>query len=344
MKIKNALVYSYQITRSLHFTVQQFTLPLIESLASGKNEFRRHEDFQFTKNLFMDLLKFLKEDSDRIAKGIYPIEVLKPESPKDHWVRYPKILFDDYFRWRRKQKYKAREFTKEAQEFLQEMPDYFRRNFHFQTDGYLSKESAELYEHQVEILFSGTADAMRRLIINLLKKYKLEGEGFSFLEVGAGTGRLTRFMSLSFPKAKITATDLSHAYLKKAQENLKEFPRIDFMQTAGESLPFKNESFDVAYSCFLFHELPLVVRRQVLRESHRVLKAGGVLGFVDSLQKHDKEVRTNLLELFPEEFHEPFFKNYSLNPMEDLLVEEGFEILDSQSGFFSKAVLARKKA
>ncbi len=344
MKIKNALVYSYQVARSLHFTVQQFTLPLIESFASGKNEFRRHEDFQFTKDLFKDLLKFLKEDSDRIAEGIYPLEVLKPENPKDHWFRYPKILFDDYFRWRRKQKYKSSEFTKEAQEFLQEMPEYFRRNFHFQTDGYLSKQSADLYDHQVEILFSGTADAMRRLLISLLKRNEIEGDGLSFLEIGAGTGRLTRFMSMSFPKAKITATDLSHSYLKKAQENLKEFPRVDFIQAAGESLPFKNESFDVAYSCFLFHELPLEIRRQVLLESHRVLKPGGILGFVDSLQKHDKEVRSNLLELFPKEFHEPFFKNYSLNPMEDLLMEAGFEILDAQSGFFSKAVLARKKA
>ena len=344
MKIKNALLYSYQIARSLQFTLQQLGLPAVESLASRKNEFRRFKDSSRNQELFLAMLKLLKEDSDRIAEGVYPIEVLKPESPKEHWIRYPKILFDGYFRWRRKQNTKIKEFTQEAQEFLQEMPEYFRRNFHFQTDGYLSKESAELYEHQVEILFSGTADAMRRLLIPLMKKHNVEGDGANFLEVGAGTGRLTRFISLSFPKVKITATDLSHSYLKKAQENLKEFPRIDFLQAAGEALPFKNESFDVAYSCFLFHELPLEVRQQVLAESYRVLKPGGVIGFVDSLQKHDKEAKANLLELFPQEFHEPFFKNYSLNPMEDLLVEAGFEILDSQAGLFSKAVLARKKA
>lgn len=346
MSLKGSLVFSYQMARSVQFTLQQFSLPLFETLTTGKNKFRRREDPAHLKKIFKELIQFLKEDSEKIAEGVYPLEVLTPENPKTHFMRLPLILLDGYFLSQRRSGRKAKEFTKKAREFLQEMPEYFRRNFHFQTDGYLSNSSAELYDHQVDILFSGATDAMRRLIIPLLKKtnWTSSGEGMNFLEVGAGTGRLTKFMSLSFPKAKIVATDLSPPYLKKAQMNLRFRDRIDFAQTAAEDLPYKDQSFDLVYSCFLFHELPFEVRRQVLRESFRVLKPGGYFGFVDSMQKQDAGDKASLLEQFPVDFHEPFYKNYISHPMEDLLQEEGFEIADSHLGFFAKALLARKKA
>ena len=216
---------------------------------------------------------------------------------------------------------------------------------HYQSGGYLTEKSADLYEHQVEILFSGSADAMRRLIIPLFKeKYSNKGEGLHFLEVGAGTGRLTRFMKLAYPKARITVLDLSEPYLKKAQENLAEFKHVDFVQGKAESLPFKDHQFDAVYSCFMFHELPLEVRQLVLQESFRVLKGGGILGFVDSVQKTDAEDLMWALEQFPKDFHEPFYKNYSLHPMEDLIHQAGFKGIHKNQGFFSKALMAEKPA
>ena len=44
-------------------------------------------------------------------------------------------------------------------------PRYYLQNFHFQSDGYLSDKSAKLYDYQVEILFTGGADAMRRQLL-----------------------------------------------------------------------------------------------------------------------------------------------------------------------------------
>ena len=49
-------------------------------------------------------------------------------------------------------------------------PDYYLQNFHHQTDGYLSDHSAGLYDLQVEILFNGTADAMRRRVLAPLRR------------------------------------------------------------------------------------------------------------------------------------------------------------------------------
>jgi ubiquinone/menaquinone biosynthesis C-methylase UbiE len=58
------------------------------------------------------------------------------------------------------------------------------------------------------------------------------------------------------------------------------------------------------------HELPPSVRRIVFREFARVLKPGGRLVLVDSLQRDNEPDYEGLLELFPQNFHEPYYESY----------------------------------
>ncbi|UXR63240.1 class I SAM-dependent methyltransferase [Bdellovibrio bacteriovorus] len=348
MKIKipyqDKITLGYSLARSAGFAAQQLSLPLFEFITTGRRKPSQFEP-QRMRAAYTELFNLLKKDSENIAKGIYPVEVLKPEKVAHHFLRYPRIIYDGYAISKRRSDKDARDFSEEAENFLKDLPEYYQRNFHFQTGGYLTRESAELYEHQVEILFSGSADAMRRLIIPLAKEaLPGDGTGMHFLEVGAGTGRLTRFMKLAYPKAKITVLDLSYPYLKKAQDNLHEFDRLDFVQGAAEELPFQDGMFDLVYSCFMFHELPHEIRRKVVAEGHRVLRSGGCYGLVDSLQKDDARDFEWALEQFPVDFHEPFYKNYTQNPMEGLLNAAGFTNLRKDQGFFAKALLARKPA
>ena len=44
-------------------------------------------------------------------------------------------------------------------------PDYYLQNFHFQSGGWLTEDSAHRYDTQVEVLFKGTANAMRRMAL-----------------------------------------------------------------------------------------------------------------------------------------------------------------------------------
>jgi len=41
-------------------------------------------------------------------------------------------------------------------------PDYYQNNFHYQTDGWFSAASADVYEVSTETLFVGRQDAMQR--------------------------------------------------------------------------------------------------------------------------------------------------------------------------------------
>lgn len=335
--------YGYSVLRSLNFTGQFLLLPIIEKIASGTDKSQPEQFPLKIKEAYQEILELLKTDSKNIGLGLYPLEVLTPQGPTEHVKSLINVLKDGFKIAKRRKEKKAHDFSSEESEKLSDIPDYARRNFHFQTGGYTSAESAELYEHQVEMLFSGSADAMRRLIIAPLKQATgwSDGEGLKFLEVGAGTGRLTKFMKLAFPKARIVATDMSDGYLKVARERLKNFEKIDFMQCWGEELPFPDQSFDFVYSCFLYHELPREIRQKVIQQSVRVLKPEGLLGIVDSIQMDDEPKLNWALEVFPQDFHEPFYKNYQNHPLETELKNLGLELVDSQRGFLSKALLAK---
>src|SRR5919197_1072410 len=71
-------------------------------------------------------------------------------------------------------------------------PRYYLQNFHYQTDGWLSDASAELYDHQVEVLFGGAADAMRRQALVPLW-HEMQGRRVRetrLLDIACGTGLL----------------------------------------------------------------------------------------------------------------------------------------------------------
>ncbi len=340
------LYHSIGIAKGIHFTVQGAFLPLIERLATGE---KKQTLLQFKEHIQGALVKMnrvIHQDSENIVRGFYPAEVLFQETPWSNFSRIP-YLFSDAFRAaRQKVKKKADMFNQKDSEFLSEVPEYYRRNFHFQKGGYLSDDSARLYDHQVEVLFSGTAQAMRRQIIPQMKEHfhHSDGEGLKFLEVGSGTGSLTRSLALAFPKAQIVGLDLSPHYLSYARKRLDTFRRVHFVQGQAEDLDFKDESFDAVISCYLFHELPESIRHQVIKEKIRVSKTAGFLGIIDSLQIDDDLELNWALEQFPMNFHEPFFKNYTQKKLEDVLGRYQVENVSSKIAFLTKIVSAVKKS
>lgn len=287
-----------------------------------------------------DARRLLWRDAHNIERGLYPASVLTPENPLTHVTRFRKIVGDGFKIERRRRKRNAHEFSEASKVYFDEVPEYFRRNFHFQTDGYLSPHSANLYEHQVEMLFSGTADAMRRLVIPPIKAH--HGAPLKILELASGTGRSSRFVKLAFPKARLTITDLSAPYLKYAQAQMKNFDKVDFLQADATQLSFKDEQYDVVFSVFLHHELPQTQREASFSEMKRVLKPGGIAVIVDSVQKGEVPFMDKELLKFPQEFHEPFYANYIQRPIEQSLAQLGFSKIGQDRGFTSKVVWAIK--
>lgn len=326
----------FSALRSLHYLIQYRSMYALSSSIPIFKQLPRHRK-EKEREIIRELFEVLKTDVKNITDGVYPAEVLRPESVLKHWTRIPQILIDGLtINWRRENR-QTKVFKSEAQEYLSDVPEYYRRNFHFQTDGYLSQKSAELYDHQVELLFGGAADAMRRMLLKPMKE-NITAPRPKILEIGCGTGSFTRFTAMTFPDAKVTAMDLSYPYLKIAKKRLSKFDRVEFIQGDGAHLPFQSESYDAVVTVFLFHELPKEERRRVLEESKRVLKKGGFFGAIDSIQIGDKKSLDEILERFPVDFHEPFYKSYVDTPMRDLIADLGFTDYQERLGFLSKTM------
>ncbi len=218
------------------------------------------------------------------------------------------------------------------------LPHYYRQNFHFQSGGWLTDHSAAIYDTQVEVLFTGAADVMRRRAMKPIAAW-LAGRnqrGLTALDVGCGTGRLLAFLHDAWPGLRLTGLDLSAPYLAEARRLVGRTARAKLTEGAAERLPFEDASVDVIASSFLLHELPHDVRESALAEMARVVKPGGIVVVVDSIQRGDHPGWDGLIDLFPHYFHEPYYAEYAAGSVEAWCRAAGLRPLDQERAFLSK--------
>jgi len=221
------------------------------------------------------------------------------------------------------------------------LPRYYRQNFHYQTDGWLSRESAARYDFQVETLFTGAADAMRRQALPPIRRVvsSADQRQLSLLDIACGTGRFLREIKHNFPALKVTGLDLSPAYLEQAAANLKGQRKVDLITGKAEDIPLGSHSQDIVTCVYLFHELPPKIRLLVAAEIARVLKPGGCFVFVDSIQPGDVPDYDAMLSFFPVHFHEPYFESYGATDLDRLFGAAGLRRTGGNLAFLSKVVV-----
>jgi ubiquinone/menaquinone biosynthesis C-methylase UbiE len=261
-------------------------------------------------DILRDIREIFARDLRNVEAGLYKMPHDMVQRP-DRLLRGARRFFDDLPRVTERRRAGEAASVPIPADGAVEMPDYYLQNFHYQTDGWLSEHSAKLYDYQVEVLFGGAADAMRRqAFVPLAELVRDRGAGLRLLDVATGTGQLLTFVRQSYPEISVTGVDLSPPYLAEARRRLRPFGGAELLQGRAEDLPVADASQDVVTCVYLFHELPAAVRTQVIREFARVLKPGGRAILVDSLQRGDRPFYDSLLERFPHAFHEPYYADY----------------------------------
>ncbi len=294
------------------------------------------------------LNQIIETDWEDAEQGVYPVSLLF-DNPWDDFFRYYPMLLLDLPQGRQRINQKLyQDFSPDID--TEGYPSYYVQNFHHQTDGYLSELSANLYDLQVEILFSGAADLMRRRVLAPLKTGLLKAfndipeKQIRLLDVACGTGRTLRNIRAMLPKASLFGVDLSPNYLRKANQLLSEIPQElpQLIQANAEDLPFPDNLFHGLTCVFLFHELPASVRQRVIDECFRVTKPGGIFIICDSIQLQDYPDFKPMLENFSKTFHEPYYHHYMTDNLEEKLEKAGFQTLNVQTHFASKYWIAHK--
>lgn len=107
--------------------------------------------------------------------------------------------------------------------------------------------------------------------------------GESVLDVGCGTGVLTRLAALAVGQTgRVIGIDPAAKMIEVARKNaLTEGSRAEFRLAVIEDLPFEENRFDCVLSSAMLHHLPPEVKVKGLSEVHRVLTPGGRLVLVD---------------------------------------------------------------
>lgn len=223
-------------------------------------------------------------------------------------------------------------------------PAYYLQNFHYQSGGWLSEDSAKLYDTQVEILFGGAADAMRRIALGSLARAikGVDQRRVKLIDMACGNGRFLAQILDAFPRMPVTGLDLSPSYCAEARTRLAPWSQAEIVNGAVEQAPFEDASFYAATCVYLYHELPPRVRRETAREIARLLKPGGVFVFADSIQAGDAADLDRMLEYFPIGFHEPFYGSYQKEDLIALFAEAGLAHEETQLAFLTKVMRFRK--
>jgi ubiquinone/menaquinone biosynthesis C-methylase UbiE len=310
----------------------------------GSARLTPRSDPHLEQRLNDDMAALLAQDLANVEAGIYPL-------PADHdgslftMLNRSRLFFRDLPDVDERRKRNATREVLNAKT-RGRRPDYYLQNFHFQSGGWLTEESADRYDTQVEVLFKGTANAMRRQALQPLAESFAgrDQRKLRLVDIGCGTGRFLDFVKQVWPRLPTLGLDLSEAYIRHARRHLKRWSRTNLVVANAEAIPAPDKSCDAVTSIFMLHELPPEVRRTVIGEAARVLMPGGRLILMDSLQLGDEPDYDGMLERFPQRYHEPYYQSYVSEDFSAIARRCGLVHLRDIKVFVSKVMVFDKKA
>jgi hypothetical protein len=140
----------------------------------------------------------LQQDLANVEAGIYPL-------PADHDGSIVTLLNRSRLFFRDLPEIHRRRESGGQSEMLSEetrgkRPRYYLQNFHFQSGSWMTEDSAQRFDTQVEVLFNGTANATRRQALPQLHEVFAgrDQRRLRLLDVGCGTGRFLHFVQQSW--------------------------------------------------------------------------------------------------------------------------------------------------
>ena len=133
----------------------------------------------------------------------------------------------------------------------------------------------------------GIMEQVHRVVLSHLD---YDGQG-SLLEVGCGSGALSIRAALTWPEARVTGMDYwgavynySKALCEKNAASEGVASQCVFQHGDARHLDFPDESFDAVISNYVYHNVMGADMHELLLESLRVLKKGGVFALNDDMK------------------------------------------------------------
>lgn len=156
------------------------------------------------------------------------------------------------------------------------------------------------------------------------------------LDMGCSVGHSTLAYVDAFPDAEVFAIELGAPMVRYAHARAEAFgKRVHFSQQNAEHTNFPDGHFDLIVSTVLLHETSAKAASRILKECHRLLRAGGVTAHSER-QPYDGLDPYDAFILDWDTFHnnEPFWSALRDRTPQELMTGAGF----AEDGVFSALV------
>jgi tRNA (cmo5U34)-methyltransferase len=110
---------------------------------------------------------------------------------------------------------------------------------------------AEEYDETVQLKIPYYDDLVKALINSI--PFNKEDK-FKVLDLGCGTGNISKFIKETFPNSYLTCLDLSEKMIEMAKIKLKDYDNIEFLNNDFQNIDYKNE-FDMIVSSLAIHHI-----------------------------------------------------------------------------------------
>lgn len=135
--------------------------------------------------------------------------------------------------------------------------------------------------------YDGKRHLSKDIIEGIVAQIEMEA-GSAGLDVGCGSGALTIAVAKKFPEIAMTGIDYWGKEYASFSKELCErnavaegVDQITFKQGDARHLDFKDETFDLVTSNYVYHNIAGSNKQALLKETLRVLKKGGVFAIHD---------------------------------------------------------------
>ena len=136
----------------------------------------------------------------------------------------------------------------------------------------LFSEVSKKYDLMNDIMSFGTHRLWKKRLIEIMNINSKD----KIIDVGSGTGDLTKIILKENKNALIYSVDLNLEMLNEAKKqfNNQQKEKIKFINANAENLPFENNFFDKYVISFCLRNITYI--EKALHESFRILKPGGI--------------------------------------------------------------------
>jgi ubiquinone/menaquinone biosynthesis C-methylase UbiE len=150
---------------------------------------------------------------------------------------------------------------------------------------------AASYDHAIFATTGGMlgrySDGGGQAVVKWLRDHRPDLKPKRILDLGAALGHNTLPIAQAFPDAEVVAVDVGAPMLRYGLARAKSMgvDNVSFIQADGADLSmFADASFDCVLTIMFLHELSHGSMRSIFKESHRLLRPGGVVMHIEQPQ------------------------------------------------------------